>query len=135
MITQKIAANAAYPVVVDPKITFGLWNSAYGPGAYINLTGAEIKAIGAAIIAAGGAGAIVTCTVAKFRPILKTFVNLVCGAVGVTALPALINYIASTIGSSSFAANTCYQTIIGGAAKPFVRTDRPTQLLIGPGQE
>ncbi len=116
-------SNAVFPVVADPRITLGLVGAPYGPGLYLNLTGIEMNAIFASVVAAGGAAAIVGCTVARLPTAIRNVVNLICGAVGFNTLPQIFAYIQQTVRSSSFKSTTCYQTLVGGS-QSFVATAR-----------
>ena len=92
--------NAVFPVVADPRLTFGF-------GVYLNMTGAEIRAVGTAIAAAGGAAAVAVCS----WPI-GGVANLVCRAVGAHALRAVFNAIASI--HRNVNPSACYQAKIAG---------------------
>ena len=69
--------GATYPVVADPRFSFG-W------GAYVYMTGSEIKALQVGVLAAGGVAAIVACgaTFLDQLPIVGTvakLIKLLCG--------------------------------------------------------
>lgn len=124
VITQKVqVSGATYPVVADPKITVGLWNAPYGPGVYVNFTGAEMNALAAAIIAAGGIGVIAGCTISKLPPQIRLIVTALCGALGYNTLPQLFGLIQQGIKKSAFRSGTCYQTL-AASNRPFVATAR-----------
>lgn len=110
VLTQHVdTEGATYPIAADPRLTYG-W------GIYLNVTGAEAKAIGSAVIAVGGAGAVVACSgLSKFPVLLGRIVQLLCTVVGVPTIRAILNSIVSlwrTGGSTSSA--TCYQRRIVG---------------------
>jgi hypothetical protein len=115
--------GATYPVVADPNLTFGLWNSAYGPGVYLNLTGFEIKAYASVIIAAGGAALLATCVLAKVPVQIRSLLQLLCGAVGTPTIGTVLGTIQAANGNSSYKNNTCYQTLLA-SSHPFVKTAR-----------
>lgn len=110
LLTQHVdTSGATYPIAADPRLTYG-W------GIYLNVTGAEAKAIGSAVIAMGGAGAVVACSgLSKFPVLVGRVVQLLCTVVGVPTIRAILNSIVSlwrTGGSTS--SSTCYQRRIVG---------------------
>ncbi|MBE1486056.1 hypothetical protein [Plantactinospora soyae] len=70
--------GAQYPVVADPRITFGL-------GVYLNMWGWEVRSTAVAVIALFGTGVVVSCTQTGSIPnaALRTLAVLVCGAAAV----------------------------------------------------
>jgi hypothetical protein len=92
--------GAAFPVVADPKITYG-W------GVYLGLWGAEIKAVISALAVGGFAG----CTfVNKLPTALSKVAGQVCTLLGLTAAKAVFQLIVSTFKDQSKIQNyACYQ--------------------------
>jgi len=95
--------GASFPVVVDPKITFGF-------GIYLNMWGHEVRTAAAAIVAIGGVGAAVACTLIGRLPnqFLKTLATLVCGAAAVN-LQKVFAAIVRTYQDTSINDGACYQ--------------------------
>lgn len=124
-IVEHAQATLAYPVVADPKITAGITGTPYGPGAYINLTGAEMKAIAAAVVAIAGTGTVAICSGATKLPSpVARVAAVLCTAGGGVTVKAILQSIAKIYSNKKFASKSCYQTIIGRASKPFVKTAR-----------
>ena len=72
ILTQHVnTAGAAYPIVADPKPTFG-------SGVYLNLWGAEIKTLYSAVMVAGGAASVATCVLDKVPTSWKPVTKLLC---------------------------------------------------------
>lgn len=91
-----------YPVVADPGLTFGV-------GVYLNMFGAEVNTIAAAIIAAGGAGAVAVCSgFSKLPAPLAKLAALVCTAVGAPTLKAIYNSIVNLY-KNGLNNSACYQ--------------------------
>jgi len=110
VLTQHVdTAGATYPIAADPRLTFG-W------GVYLNVTGAEAKAIATALVAAGGAGAIVACSgLSKLPAVVGRIVQLLCTAVGVPTIRGILSSIVSLWrGGGSTSNYTCYQKRIVG---------------------
>lgn len=117
-------ATIAYPVVADPKITAGITGTPYGPGAYINLTGAEMKAIATAATAIAGLSAVAICSGATKLPALPAKIAAVlCTAAGGVTVKQIFTSIAKIYSNTKYAGNSCYQTKIGDS-RPFVKTAR-----------
>ncbi|TCL80550.1 hypothetical protein EDF31_11268 [Curtobacterium sp. PhB142] len=118
------AAPVTYPVVADPKITAGITGTPYSPGAYINLTGAEMKAIATAATAIAGLSAVAICsgTTKLPSPVAKVAAVL-CTAAGGVTVKAVFKSIVKIYSNKKYASNSCYQTKVG-SAKPFVKTAR-----------
>ncbi|WP_141732737.1 hypothetical protein [Oligoflexus tunisiensis] len=96
-------SEAEFPIVLDPRLTFGL-------GVYLNMTGAEMKGIAAAIVAAGGVAAVATCSGATKlpSPIAKA-AAVICTAVGAPTLKGIYNAIVSIVKSKKIDSGACYQ--------------------------
>ncbi|MET9260838.1 hypothetical protein [Amycolatopsis sp. NPDC004079] len=93
--------GARYPVVADPKLT-------YGRGVYLNLWGWEGNAIGAALGALIGAGGFVGCNVANVTGIAGTVVKIICNAgASKNAVGILKN-----LGARNLVPKWCYQNLI-----------------------
>jgi hypothetical protein len=110
VLTQHVdTEGATYPIAADPRLTFG-W------GVYLNVTGAEAKAIATALIAAGGTAAIVACSgLGKLPLIVGRVVQLLCTVVGVPTIRAILNSIVSLWRAGGSTSNsTCYQRRIVG---------------------
>lgn len=118
------AAPVTYPIVADPKITAGITGTPYGPGAYINLTGAEMKAIATAATAIAGLSAVAICSGATKLPAAPAKIAAVlCTAAGGVTVKEIFKSIAKIYSNKKYASNSCYQTKIGpGGGKPFVKT-------------
>ncbi len=118
-------AGTTYPVVADPKITAGITGTPYGPGAYINLTGAEMKAIATAVAAVTGLSAAAICGGATKLPAGPAkAAAILCTAVGGVTVKQVFTSIAKIYSNKKYAGNSCYQTKIGGESRPFVKTAR-----------
>lgn len=93
--------GASYPVVADPKLT-------YGRGVYLNLWGWEGNAIGAVLGALIGAGGFVGCNVANVSGVPGTIVKIICNAgAGKNAVGILRG-----LGARNLAPGWCYQNLI-----------------------
>src|SRR5438445_7651340 len=79
VLTQHIdTAGAVFPVIADPLFTYG-W------GAYFNLTGSQVFAVGSALTVAYGAASIVACNGLRNLPAwvggtIRALCNVVGGA-------------------------------------------------------
>ena len=81
----------------------------YGWGIYLNVTGAEAKAVASALMAAGGLSYVYTCDKLGQLPSYAGVVaRLICTLVGVPTAKAILNSVASLWrnGASTY---TCYQ--------------------------
>ncbi|MDR1428103.1 MAG: hypothetical protein LBJ08_10185 [Bifidobacteriaceae bacterium] len=108
MLIQTIAhrADTAYPVVSDPRLTFG-W------GVYLNMFGDEIKAVASAVVAAGGAAAVAVCSgLPKLPGVLSKFAAAVCTAIGAPTLKTLYQAIVDIASNTTISNGKCYQTKI-----------------------
>ncbi|MFY1585418.1 hypothetical protein ACN267_13000 [Micromonospora sp. WMMD734] len=103
LIQETRTAEAVFPVVADPKLT-------YGVGVYLNMWGYEVRAYAIAIIGLGGVTFVAACTSIGSipNPALKTVATLICGAASVNLTKvwtAMVDtYYTTTINDSS-----CYQ--------------------------
>lgn len=103
--------GAEFPIAADPRLTYG-W------GVYLNITGAEAKAIATAIIGAGGAAAVATCSgLGKLPTAVTKVAALACTAIGAPTLKAVYSSIVSLWRSGgSASSSTCYQRRIVGTS-------------------
>ncbi|MGA6164553.1 hypothetical protein [Amycolatopsis magusensis] len=93
--------QAAYPVVADPKLT-------YGRGVYLNLWGWEGNAIGNVLGAVIGVGGFVGCNVANVTGWAGTIIKIICNAgAGKNAVSIL-----KGLGAKNLVPNWCYQNRI-----------------------
>ncbi|QNP72621.1 DNRLRE domain-containing protein [Streptomyces roseirectus] len=107
--TVDFSAATAFPVVVDPKLTFGL-------NIYFNATSVEWKAYSMAATTAGWGGWLYGCTVAKLPAKLAGIGKMVCGAAGLNAWKNLVNWL-KQIKNWNLAAGGCYQIKLWGSSK------------------
>ncbi|MFS8102647.1 hypothetical protein LFM09_36520 [Lentzea alba] len=99
--------SAAYPVVADPKLTWGF-------GVYLNLWGWEANAIGAALGIGAAASGVALCTASNIPSAATRVVKLLCSG-GVSAASfELLKNLGNYVRSGTFNSNTCYQSKIGG---------------------
>jgi hypothetical protein len=114
LVQQTDTAGAAYPVVADPKLTFGR-------SIYLNLWGYELRGAAIAAIAIGGYGAAVSCTLIGKIPngILRTIAALMCST-GIVNVKAVFNAILDTYFDRSINDGSCYQDNILSVATYFV---------------
>ncbi|MBM7810330.1 hypothetical protein [Saccharothrix algeriensis] len=103
-LVQSVRTNSTtqFPVVADPKLTYGF-------GVYLNLWGFEARAYGAAIALVVAGGAIAVCTSANIPAAIAYLVKLVCSAGIGTAAWDLLKNMDSWIKSGGINNNTCYQ--------------------------
>jgi len=121
-LTQTIdPQGAAFPVVVDPLVTFGLLNAPQGIGFYLNLLGSQMREIAAASAVLLGLGAYAVCKTSRIPTPVARFVHLGCDLVGGTNLLAIVGLVQRIYSSNRFGYYACYQTRIG-AARGFVWT-------------
>jgi hypothetical protein len=99
--------GAKFPVVADPKITFGR-------SVYLGLWGWEARAMATEIAAIGGAAVVVSCTLIGKIPFvfLRSIAAIACGAVALN-LTDLFRLIYSVATSRVLADSLCYQLNIG----------------------
>jgi hypothetical protein len=96
-------SEAEFPIVMDPRLTFGL-------GVYLNMTGAEMKAVAAAVVAAGGVAAVATCSgVTKLPSPIAKAAAVLCTAVGAPTLKGIYNTIVSIVKNKKIENGSCYQ--------------------------
>lgn len=119
-LTQVIETTSAtaFPVVADPKITIG-W--VYGPGLYLNLTGGEMKAVAAGVVALGGGGVLLVCSGSARVP--AAVAKVACTAVGSVTLWNILRAVSSIASNPKYAYNTCYQSLLA-SSRPWVATAR-----------
>jgi hypothetical protein len=105
--TIDTSQGVTYPVVADPKLTFGA-------GIYLNITGLEIKAFSTAVAAAGGAAIIAGCSdISDKIPVSVTrVIKLMCTAVGGLTVKQVYNSIVALWKSGKVVTTACYQTKI-----------------------
>jgi len=111
--TVDFSAATAFPVVVDPKLTFGL-------NIYFNATGAEWKAYGMAATAAGWGGWLYGCTVAKLPAKLMSIGKMVCGAAGLNAWKNLAGWL-KQIKNWNLSPGGCYQIKLWSSTKKLTK--------------
>ncbi|MEU4425456.1 hypothetical protein AB0F81_32950 [Actinoplanes sp. NPDC024001] len=105
LIQETDTAGAVFPVVADPKITFGV-------GVYLNMFGSEARTYGMGIVAMGGAAAAVGCaTLDKVPHAVKILARIACGA-GVVSLPKVFAAVKSIAQDKSLDDRACYQVKI-----------------------
>ncbi|MFT2752894.1 hypothetical protein [Clavibacter sp. Sh2088] len=123
-LTQTIdPREAAFPVVVDPLVTFGLGNAAQGIGFYVNLLGSQMRAIAAAAAFLGAAGAATLCAGSSKIPSgVRWFIIAGCAAFGAPRLGDIISFVSRAYKAGSYGFSTCHQTRVEGD-RPWVRTD------------
>jgi hypothetical protein len=98
------SADTAYPVVADPKITFG-W------GVYLNGYGVEWKILTASVSAVGGAAVVGACIAVNVPNPWGAVLKAACGTVGASNLKNYLNWIRSAYNANPSLDNgTCYQT-------------------------
>lgn len=114
-LVQHIEDDVAYPVVVDPRLTFGI-------GVYLSMWGWEMKAVATAIVAGGGAAAVATCALGKVPSKLVVITKLLCTAVGAPTIATIYRTIVE-IWRTGVTSSACYQKRIIGApsSNPFVK--------------
>ncbi|AUG81925.1 hypothetical protein CFP65_7341 [Kitasatospora sp. MMS16-BH015] len=95
-------AGTAFPVVADPRFSFGM-------GIYFNARGVEWKAWGMAAVSAGWGGWLYGCTAAKLPAKILGLGKMICGAVGVNAWTNLVKWL-KEIAYWNLSPNGCYQT-------------------------
>lgn len=100
-IVQHIDSHAAFPVIADPKVTFG-W------GVYLTLWGSEANMIvkTASVIAAIGSAVICNGLSKIPHPVTRGVVSALCAVVGGASVIQIINMIAKP--ERSYINNKCY---------------------------
>jgi hypothetical protein len=80
VLTQTIdTSGARFPVTADPHLT-------YGVGVYLNMYGAEISAVGAAAVLAGGVADIAVCAGLAWIPLpIAKVASVICTLTGVVS--------------------------------------------------
>ncbi|WP_413451137.1 hypothetical protein AA0Y32_00410 [Georgenia phoenicis] len=112
-LVQHIEGDVTYPVVADPRLTFGV-------GVYLNMWGWEMNAVSTAIVAAGGAAAVATCALNKVPAGLASLTKLLCTAVGAPTLAAIYREILKVWRDGSDV-QACYQARIVGPRTAFTK--------------
>ncbi|PPF90529.1 hypothetical protein C5C03_01160 [Clavibacter michiganensis] len=116
------AEGAAYPVVVDPLVTFGLANAPQGVGFYVNLLGSQMREVTAASAVLLGLGGYAICKTSRIPTPVARFVHVGCDLVGGTDLLAIVALVQRIYSSHRFGYFACYQTRIG-SGRDFVWTE------------
>lgn len=103
LVQETDTAGAVFPVVADPKLTYGL-------GVYLNMWGYELRAYVIEIIALGGVGFVVACTATGYipNPALKILAQLICGAASIN-LTKVWKAMVDTYNTTSIKNGSCYQ--------------------------
>lgn len=102
-VTQVVdTSNAAFPVVADPKLT-------YGQGVYLNLTGFEMNAVSLAASSLFAGGAFIGCAIQNppVPPIVKPIIKVVCNLGGTAAAAAIFREISKN--PMRYNNQQCYQ--------------------------
>lgn len=97
-----VSSSSAYPVVADPLLTYG-W------GVYMNLKGAEWKALGAAVAGTSVGVSTAACLGAKLPAAWAKAVGSVCTLIGVSTGITAFTSALEEIASWKLAAGSCYQ--------------------------
>jgi hypothetical protein len=105
-------ADSVYPMVADPRLTVG-W------GVYVYMTGQEIKAVGTALLAAGGAAVIATCTldVLDNLPVAGTalkVIKVLCTWLGFASVKPILSAISKLVNSKTLSTSVCYEYKVPG---------------------
>jgi hypothetical protein len=97
-------AGARFPVVADPKLTFGV-------GVYLNMWGSELRATAAWITAMGGVTAAVACDLKGQLPsqLLRSLANLICRVSSTDILKATFRKVLEIFRSGRIRDAWCYQ--------------------------
>ncbi|MEW2445592.1 hypothetical protein [Micromonospora marina] len=105
LVQRTVTDEAAYPIVADPKLTFGR-------GVYLNLKGGEVRTYGIAIVAMGGGAIAVGCaTLDKVPHVLKVLARIACGA-GVISLAKVFDAVKAIARDGRISDSACYQVRI-----------------------
>lgn len=94
--------DTVFPVVADPRLTFGI-------GVYINLTGVEIKAINALVYTSAATASIVACSGAKLPHAVAKIVKVLCMVVGGSSVRSIFNTLKQLAKTKSIKNKACYQ--------------------------
>ncbi|WP_327695484.1 DNRLRE domain-containing protein [Streptomyces sp. NBC_00459] len=114
--TVGFTATTAFPVVADPKLTFGL-------GIYFNAKGVEWKAYGDIAIVSGWGGWLYSCTVAKLPAKIAGIGKMICGAAGLNAWTNLAKWL-KQISNWKLSPMGCYQTKIVPSNKKLTKVSK-----------
>jgi hypothetical protein len=95
--------GAVFPVVADPRLTYGL-------GVYLNMWGAEARVYAIAAVAVLGTGTAIGCTLIGNIPYaaLRSLALLACGA-GAVNLTKVFNALRTLYTSTGIVDSWCYQ--------------------------
>jgi hypothetical protein len=118
LVQRTDTAGAAFPVVADPRLTFG-W------GVYLNMRGIEVRTAATAIVGVGGGAVAVGCTLISKLPnqVLRTIATLACGA-GAVNLPKIWDAIVKIWRDTSIDNSACYQMKIIPRGSGFKKVSR-----------
>ena len=114
VLVQTVDHNGAtYPVIADPRISFG-W------GVYLYMTGFEIRIAATALAGAGGAAVVTGCSLAILDqlPIVgraATIIKLLCGWLGIDGVRPILRGIENIVNNSTFRDNACYEWKVPGS--------------------
>jgi hypothetical protein len=98
----KLTDHTQFPVIADPKLTYGF-------GVYLNLWGWEANAYGPALGILMAGGAVAVCTSSNVPAPITLLVKFICNAGVSGAAWELLKNLNDYIRSGSFNSNTCYQ--------------------------
>lgn len=98
----EVTPETHFPVVADPKLTYG-W------GVYLNMTGYEIKSIGSAFFVGGGTVGILACNAKSLPSPLSFFVTTLCVVVGGPTVLSIVQSVATLWRSNTLVSGACYQ--------------------------
>ncbi|MEY4229307.1 MAG: hypothetical protein RLZZ362_156 [Actinomycetota bacterium] len=101
-----------YLVVADPRLTVGR-------GIDLYMTGQEIKAVGIALLSAGGAAIITTCSLDALDnlPIAGTalkVIKLLCTWLGFASVSPILSAISKIVNTKTFSTSVCYEDKAAG---------------------
>jgi hypothetical protein len=105
--------GAEFPVVTDPRLTYG-W------GVYLNMFGAELATIGALAVGVGKGGWTALCATSKLPSGLARFTTWLCVTVGSSTVSDVYEAMADVYKSVDNSA--CYQAQIVPQSKKFKKT-------------
>ncbi len=98
-----IAAAPAYPVVADPRLTYG-W------GIYINAYGWEWMSLAAAVAALSGGAAVVSCVALNIPNPWAAVLKSACGTIGASNLNNFVKWVAEAYNGTGLDGTACYQS-------------------------
>ncbi|RMI12999.1 hypothetical protein [Cellulomonas triticagri] len=94
--------TATYPVVADPRVSFGV-------GVYFYGFGAEWIALATALTAAGGGAVVGACLVVNIPNPWAAVLKAACGTIGASNMNNYLDWVRSAINSSQLKPQTCYE--------------------------